>query len=76
MDILLIFIFFIILIIIIMYYGMELKKYIEKSIEKYIIENNIKFSIIKTGCLYQRWGCCPDKLTPKLDPEGSNCRVF
>ena len=31
---------------------------------------------MKTGCLYKRWGCCPDKLTTKLDPQGSNCRGF
>lgn len=72
MDFLLIFIFFIILIIIITYFGMKFKNYIENS----IIENNIKFSPIKNGCLYKRWGCCPDKLTTKLDPEGSNCRGF
>jgi hypothetical protein len=67
MDLLLIFIFFIILIIIITYTGIELKNY---------ITNNIKYTTIKTGCLYKRWGCCPDKLTTKLDPQGSNCRGF
>jgi hypothetical protein len=67
MDLLLIFIFFIILIIIITYTGIELKNY---------ITNNIKYTTIKTGFLYKRWGCCPDKLTTKLDPQGSNCRGF
>jgi hypothetical protein len=65
MDLLLIIISFIILIIIITYTGIELKNY---------ITNNIKYST--TGCLYKRWGCCPDKLTTKLDPQGSNCRGF
>ena len=31
---------------------------------------------MKVGCLYNRWGCCPDKLTPKLDDKGTNCRGF
>ena len=38
--------------------------------------NNVIFSDIKTNCLYNRYGCCNDKLTPKLDPWGSNCRGF
>jgi hypothetical protein len=71
MDLLLIFIFFIILLIIIIYIGKEFKNYV-----KNLIQDNIKFSNIKTGCLYKRWGCCPDKLTTKLDPQGSNCRGF
>ena len=36
----------------------------------------IKFSDIQTSCFYKRWGCCKDKITAKLDPEGTNCRVF
>ncbi len=28
------------------------------------------------NCLYNRWGCCKDGLTPKLDIFGSNCRGF
>jgi hypothetical protein len=71
MDVLLIFIFFIILIIIITYIGIEFKNYI-----KNYIEDNIQFNSIQTGCLYKRWGCCPDKLTTKLDPQESNCRGF
>jgi hypothetical protein len=67
MELLVIFIFFIILIIVIMYYGIEFKNY---------IKNNIQYTTMKTGCLYKRWGCCPDKLTTKLDPQGSNCRGF
>lgn len=44
----------------------------------YIIYINrpIEFTDIKTGCLYKRWGCCNDKLTPRLDPEGTNCKGF
>lgn len=34
------------------------------------------FTNIKTECKYRRWGCCNDKLTPKLDPDGTNCRGF
>ena len=33
-------------------------------------------SINKTCCLYNRFGCCPDKLTPRLDQDGTNCRGF
>lgn len=67
MNILLVFIFFVILVIVIIYFGLELKNY---------IQNNIENSTIKTDCYHRRWGCCPDKLTPKLDPQGSNCRGF
>jgi len=28
---------------------------------------------IRGGCEYHRWGCCPDKITSKLDFLGSNC---
>ena len=38
--------------------------------------NEIKFSDINTDCKYRRWGCCNDKLTPKFDNEGTNCRGF
>jgi len=31
---------------------------------------------INDNCLYRRFGCCKDKLTPKLDDNGSNCRGF
>lgn len=72
MELLLIFIFFIILLIIIIYIGKEFKNYVKN----FIIENNIQYTTMKTGCLYKRWGCCPDKLTTKLDPQGSNCRGF
>ena len=44
---------------------------------KFILETiNINFPIfsnINTGCKYNRWGCCSDNLTPKLDFQGSNC---
>ena len=35
--------------------------------------NEPKFTDIKDGCLYKRYGCCNDNLTPKLDTWGSNC---
>ncbi len=25
------------------------------------------------GCLGSRWGCCPDRITTKEDPNGTNC---
>lgn len=28
----------------------------------------------KVTCWYSRYGCCQDKITPKLDPDGTNCR--
>jgi hypothetical protein len=31
------------------------------------------FIDIQTGCKYERWGCCNDNLTTKLDYQGSNC---
>jgi uncharacterized protein YneF (UPF0154 family) len=40
------------------------------------LTNNPQFTNIHNGCLYTRYGCCNDKLTPKLDPFGSNCRGF
>lgn len=33
----------------------------------------IKFSNVETSCYYTRWGCCKDKITIKLDPDGTNC---
>ena len=35
-----------------------------------------QFSDINDSCLYRRFGCCGDMLTPKLDQEGTNCRGF
>ena len=35
-----------------------------------------QFTNINTDCKYRRFGCCQDKLTPKLDFMGSNCRGF
>ena len=32
--------------------------------------------IIKDECKYNRYGCCNDKLTTKLDQDGTNCRGF
>ena len=31
---------------------------------------------VKKDCKLTRWGCCNDRLTPKLDQDGSNCRGF
>jgi hypothetical protein len=46
-------------------------------LKKYILQNNnVQFSDINDNCLYTRFGCCKDKLTPKLDIFGSNCRGF
>lgn len=42
----------------------------------YSINNEPHFSEINDDCLYKRFGCCNDKLTPKLDQNGSNCRGF
>ncbi len=28
------------------------------------------------NCLWKRWGCCKDKITPKYDADGSNCKRF
>ncbi len=25
-------------------------------------------------CRWTRWGCCTDKITPKYDPKGTNCK--
>jgi len=35
-----------------------------------------QFTNIETDCKYRRFGCCKDKITPKLDFMGSNCRGF
>jgi uncharacterized protein YxeA len=42
----------------------------------YSINKEPHFSEINDDCLYKRFGCCNDKLTPKLDQNGSNCRGF
>jgi hypothetical protein len=43
----------------------------------YLHKNNyIQFSNINDNCLYTRFGCCHDKLTPKLNDFGTNCRGF
>ncbi len=41
--------------------------------KKYV---NPTFSDIKDECIYNRYGCCNDKLTTKLDQKGTNCRGF
>ena len=32
--------------------------------------------ITKLNCLDTRFGCCNDKITPRLDQRGTNCRGF
>ena len=39
----------------------------------YNINKQPTFSNINDNCLYRRFGCCNDKLTPKLDQDGTNC---
>jgi hypothetical protein len=39
----------------------------------YSIYKQPEFSNINDNCLYRRFGCCNDKLTPKLDQDGTNC---
>lgn len=41
-----------------------------------IVKHNNKELNDHTSCLWNRYGCCNDKLTPKLDVWGSNCRGF
>ena len=66
MDIIII--IFIILIIIILLYLLYYK---------FLKDQNMTYvSLEETGCLYNRFGCCGDKVTPKLDEQGSNCRGF
>jgi len=31
------------------------------------------FQPLRFGCMWKRWGCCPDNLTTRLDQNGSNC---
>jgi hypothetical protein len=39
--------------------------------------SNHEFNTIKKiQCLDTRFGCCKDKITPKLDENGTNCRGF
>jgi hypothetical protein len=63
LDILII-IFIIILIIIIILFA---------SNKSFNSNNSNKHNI---SCYWRRWGCCNDKITPKLDIFGSNCRGF
>jgi len=42
----------------------------------YTISKEPDFSNITDDCRYKRFGCCNDKLTPKLDQDGTNCRGF
>ena len=47
------------------------------AIIAYYPYNNSDFDeVIDTDCKYKRWGCCNDKLTTRLDPDGTNCRGF
>ena len=38
--------------------------------------NNEIDNMIKLNCLDTRFGCCNDKITPRLDQHGTNCRGF
>jgi hypothetical protein len=58
-------IIFVILFLIIFIYFLTQKK-----------KKKIVFSDVNEGCLYKRFGCCNDKLTTKLDQDGTNCRGF
>jgi len=42
----------------------------------YTINKKPDFSDIDDDCRYKRFGCCNDKLTPRLDQDGTNCRGF
>ena len=44
--------------------------------QKLLNDDMDKIEINNTDCLYKRWGCCNDKVTPKYDEKGSNCRGF
>lgn len=35
-----------------------------------------KNNIIIGSCGGTRWGCCPDGITPKYDPTGTNCILY
>lgn len=41
-----------------------------------IIHNDIIFSDIDPDCRLKRFGCCNDKITARLDQDGTNCRGF
>ena len=68
--IILIILFLVIFILFILYWF-----YSKNSINDNNRDNPI-FSDIKTSCLYDRFGCCNDHITPRLDQQGSNCRGF
>ena len=36
-------------------------------------ENSMNYILVPLGCKVTRWGCCPDKITVRLDPWGTNC---
>jgi len=35
-------------------------------------QKHVKHHIVG-GCVGTRWGCCPDGITPRMDPFGTNC---
>ena len=41
-----------------------------------IIHYDIVFSNIDPDCRLKRFGCCNDKITARLDQDGTNCRGF
>ena len=64
--------YYIIIIILIIIILVILYKLIKKIfIKNYIVNNNDNIKDI--NCLYERYGCCNDKITPRLDQDGTNC---
>jgi hypothetical protein len=41
-----------------------------------LIKNKSYLLDINDDCKYKRFGCCFDKITTKLDKDGTNCRGF
>ena len=67
--------YYIIIIILIIIILAILYKVIKKIFIKNYNVNNIDNSkdIKDINCLYERYGCCNDKITPRLDQDGTNC---
>jgi predicted Holliday junction resolvase-like endonuclease len=64
--------FFLIIIFIIILY------YIIYIIYIIYLKNKIKEqqNAVQENCKLTRWGCCNDKLTTRLNSNGTNCRGF
>ena len=41
----------------------------------YFVHKNSN-NVLNSSCLYKRFGCCNDEITPKLDQTGTNCKGF